>query len=80
MSTHVTIPISSASRKINFNVSERAYSELQNIAKRWHKSMTEVVRLGVGLAKIALEAEEKGHRLVVTTAEGDPIKEIVLPN
>ena len=41
--------------------------------------MTELVRLGLGLVKIAIEAERRGHRLIVTTAEGDPVKEIVLP-
>jgi len=41
--------------------------------------MTELVRVGLGLVKLALEAERKGHRLVVTTSDGQPIKEIVLP-
>jgi hypothetical protein len=42
--------------------------------------MTELVRLGLGLVKIALEAERNGQRLIVTTAEGQAIKEIVLPS
>ena len=42
--------------------------------------MTELVRLGLGLARLAVEAEEKGHRLVVVNAEGQPLKEIVLPS
>jgi hypothetical protein len=41
--------------------------------------MTEIVRLGVGLAKIALEAENQGNRLLIANSSGEPIKEIVLP-
>jgi len=43
------------------------------------KSMTELMRLGLGLVKIAIEAEKRGQRLIVTTDEGVPVKEIVLP-
>jgi len=49
------------------------------MAKRNRRSMTELVRLGLGLVKIALEAEQNGHKLIVTTADGQPLKEIVLP-
>jgi len=42
--------------------------------------MTELVRLGLGLVKVALEAQQNGNKLVVTTAEGQPLKEIVLPS
>jgi hypothetical protein len=42
--------------------------------------MTDVVRLGLGLVKIALEAKKDGNRLVVTNSEGQPLKEIVLPD
>jgi hypothetical protein len=66
-------------RRLNFNVSEKAYNELASLAKKTHRSMTEIVRLGVGLAKIILEAEEQGGRLIITNSKGDPIKEIVLP-
>jgi hypothetical protein len=66
-------------KRVNFVLSERAYSELVSLSKETMRSMTELVRLGLGLVKIALEAERKGQRLIVTTTEGDPVKEIVLP-
>jgi hypothetical protein len=66
-------------KRVNFILSEKAHSELAALSKQTMRSMTELVRLGLGLAKIALEAESKGQRLIVTTAEGDPVKEIVLP-
>lgn len=68
-----------AGKKVNFVLTERAYNELLSLSKNNMKSMTELVRLGLGLVKIAIEAEKQGQRLIVTTAEGEPIKEIILP-
>ena len=67
-------------KRVNFVLSERAYSELVTLSKETMRSMTEVVRLGLGLVKIALEAERQGNRLIVTTADGQAVKEIVLPS
>ena len=66
-------------KRLNFNVSERAHAELNALAHNTHRSMTEIIRLGVGLAKIALEAEQKGQRLVIANSNGEPLKEIVIP-
>jgi hypothetical protein len=70
---------SAEAKRVNFLLSERAYADLAALSKRTRRSMTELVRLGLGLAKLALEAEEKGNRLVITTADGNPLKELVLP-
>jgi hypothetical protein len=73
-------PSPSTGKRVNFILSEKAHSDLANLAASTHRSMTDVVRLGLGLVKIAMEATKQGHHLVVTTAEGQPIKEIVLPD
>lgn len=67
------------SKRINITLSERAFSDLQMASKASRRSMTEIVRLSLGLMKILMEAEEKGQRLYVATADGQAIKEIVLP-
>jgi hypothetical protein len=66
-------------KRVNFVLSAKAHSELATMARRTRRSMTELVRLGLGLVKIAIEAERNGHKLIVTTADGTPLKEIVLP-
>ncbi len=66
-------------KRVNFILSERAHADLTNLAETTHRSMTDIVRLGVGLVKIALEAARNGNRLMVTTSEGVPLREIVLP-
>ncbi len=70
----------SPGKRVNFILSEKSHADLANLADLTHRSMTDVVRLGLGLVKIALEAARNGQRLVVTTAEGQPVKEIVLPD
>ena len=66
-------------RRVNFVLSEKAHTDLVSLSKHSMRSMTELVRLGLGLVKVALEAQQNGNKLVVTTAEGQPLKEIVLP-
>jgi hypothetical protein len=74
-----TLTSSTVLKRVNFILSERAHSELVNLAKRTNRSMTELIRLGLGLVKIVTEAARDGNRLVVTTPDGQPIKEIVIP-
>ena len=69
-----------AGRRVNFVLSEKAHTDLVGLSKDSMRSMTELVRLGLGLVKLALEAQQNGNRLVVTTADGRPLKEIVLPS
>jgi len=77
MSTVISNP--KITKRLNFILSGRAHADLVEWSKETNRSMTDIIRLGLGLARLALEAERKGNRLVVTTSEGDPIKEIVLP-
>jgi hypothetical protein len=67
-------------RRVNFVLSEKAHTDLVGLSKHTMRSMTELVRLGLGLVKVALEAQQNGNKLVVTTADGQPLKEIVLPS
>lgn len=74
-----TTPSVTAGKRVNFVLSEKAHSELLSLSKDTMRTMTELVRLGLGLVKIAIEAERNGNRLIVTKANGEPVKEIVLP-
>jgi hypothetical protein len=66
-------------KRLNVNLPAAAFEELQRMASNSGRSMTEVVRLALGLAKIAIEEEKKDHKLVVAQADGQILKEIVLP-
>jgi hypothetical protein len=66
-------------KRVNFVLSERSHADLLALARETSRSMTDIVRLGLGLVKVALEAERAGNRLVVTDSGGKPLKELVLP-
>ncbi len=61
-------------------LSEKAHAELNRLSNESKRSMTELVRLSLGLMKMALEETKLGNRIVVTTAEGRVLKEIILPD
>lgn len=73
------------SKRLNLILSERAYEDLATIAAENRRSMTEIVRVGLGLVRYALEAERNGHRLIVArnskngNESVEAIKELVLP-
>ena len=66
-------------KKLTLKFSGKAYAEFQELSKRHRRSMTELIRLGVGVVKILLEAAEQNHKVIVATADGKTLKEIVLP-
>lgn len=66
-------------KRLNVNLPAPAFEELQEMASSSGRTMKELVRLALGLAKIALAEERKGNKLVVANEEGDIIKEFLLP-
>ena len=66
-------------KRLSLNLSDAVYNDLEQLATQRQSSMTEIVRLALGLVRIAISESEKGNKLVVTSATGDALKEIVLP-
>jgi hypothetical protein len=66
-------------KRLNFNLTVRAFDELKRLSDESGLSMTEIMRLGLGLIRIAFDEERKGNTLVVSTSDGRHLKEIVLP-
>jgi hypothetical protein len=66
-------------RRLAINLSERAYLDLKQCAEGTSRSMTDVIRMGIGLYKVAVEVIRENNKLVVVSAAGKPLKEIVLP-
>jgi hypothetical protein len=65
-------------RRLNINLPEAKFSELEQLARDSHRTMTDVVRIALELVKIAVNLEEHSHKLAVVNSEGELIKEIVL--
>ena len=68
-----------ATRRINLNVPEKTYEDLQALASKTGRSMTEVMRTALSLAQIAMREQASGNTLAVTKADGTLLKEIVIP-
>ena len=66
-------------KRLSLNLSDTVYEELNKLAAQRHSSMTEIVRLALGLVRIAITESDKGHKLVITSETGEALKEIVLP-
>jgi len=66
-------------RRLAISLSPRAYADLKQVAEFTSRSMADVVRIGIGLYKVAAEVSREKSKLVVVSSEGKPIKEIVLP-
>lgn len=66
-------------KRLNVNLPTPVFRELEEIADSTGRSLTEIVRLGLGLVAIATDAEKSGHRLVVADRNGGMLRELILP-
>jgi hypothetical protein len=64
--------------RLNIVLSEKARTELEHIATKSKRSMTEVIRIALALLKVAFDETEKGYKLAILDASGKPVKEIVV--
>jgi len=77
--TATTVIEEPAAKRLNLVLSAAVYDDLTTLAKERRTTMTEIVRLALGLVKVAISEMKRGHKLVVTTSNGQVIKELVLP-
>lgn len=66
-------------KRLNINLPSAVFQDLEDRAKKSGRTMTEVIRMGLGLVAIAFEEERKGHKLLIADADGKPLREVVLP-
>jgi hypothetical protein len=71
--------IAGTERRLAITLSEKAHQDLKRSAESTSRSMTDVVRIGIGLFKVAAEVMRENNKLVVISPDGKPLKEIVLP-
>jgi len=66
-------------KRLAITLSERAYNDLRQIAANTSRPMSDVIRIGIGLYKVAAEVSRENNKLMVVSRDGKPLKEIVLP-
>jgi len=65
-------------RRLNVNLPEGIHDELRVLAQRSGRSMTDIVRTGLGLVTVALAEAERKNTLAVANSEGKVIKQLVV--
>ncbi len=72
-------PAKKGEKRLNLILSSGVYEDLSRMAEEKRTTMTEIVRLALGLTKVAIHEAKLGHKLVVAKENGDVIKELILP-
>jgi hypothetical protein len=65
-------------KRLNINLPEKTFNELDRLANESGRTMTELVRLAIGLVQVALDEQSHGRKLAVVEPNGKLLKEIVL--
>jgi hypothetical protein len=78
----MTTPTTEAktTKRLNINLPEPVFNELQELASDSQQSMTSLVRTAFALAQLTYEERAKGNKLVVQDHSGKTVKEIVIPH
>jgi hypothetical protein len=72
------VPGSSPMRRLSINLPTETYEALQALAEDSGQSMTQVVRSGLGLAKLAREEVRNDRSLAIVDRTGRVLKEIIV--
>ena len=67
-------------RRLNANLPAAMLDEMVDEKRRSGRDITELVKLGWQLTKIALREQRLGNSLAVVTQDGRIIKELVVPD
>ena len=65
--------------RLNLNLSKKSRAEVDSLAEETSRSISELVRLGLSLVKLVFEERAAGNKLIIATADGKAIKEVVIP-
>ncbi len=67
-------------RRLNINLPEPVFQELQQLSASTGRSMTELVRTALGLVNVAYkEKTDRSHVLAVADKDGKILKQLVIP-
>jgi hypothetical protein len=65
-------------RRVNFNLSEAAYSEIAQLSSATGLSLPDIFALGIGLVSLVHQTKLDGNALLIATPEGEAVKEVTL--
>ena len=65
--------------RLSLNLTDEGRNEVNALASGSHRSITELVRLALSVLKVIIDERKLGHKLIVASSDGQPIKELVIP-
>lgn len=65
-------------RRLNINLPGKTFQELERLAAESGRTMTDLVRVAISLAQVAIDEKDHGRKLAVVDQDGKLIKELVL--
>jgi hypothetical protein len=66
-------------KRLNHILPEKLYNQMVELSEETRLDLTDITRLGLGLALLFIKETQKGNKIVVTDQEGIALKELVLP-
>ncbi len=67
-----------STKRLNINLPADTFEDLRLLAAESGRSMTEVVRTSLGLAKLAYEEDKNDRVLAVANKDGKVIKQLLI--
>ena len=65
-------------KRLNLNLPETLYRDIENLASAEGRTMADVLRIGLGLAYLAASERKKGGQFAIIDAEGQ-LHRVILP-
>jgi hypothetical protein len=78
-SSVATLQKKQAVSRINLNLSPAARADVDRLAVETHSSITELVRMALSLLRVVVDETSKGNKLIITTRDGTPQTQLVIP-
>lgn len=66
-------------RRLNINLPESVFQELQQLSTSTGRSMTDLVRTALGLVNVAYQETNEAHVIAVADKQGKLLKQLVIP-
>jgi hypothetical protein len=78
MQSGAKAPATSTVRRLNINLPEKTFNDLERTATKTGRTMTDIVRVGVSVAQVVVEEVSHGRKLAVIDSNGRVLKELIL--
>jgi hypothetical protein len=73
------VALAKTAKKINLSLSEKSFGELQEIVNESGRTMSDIIRFALSLAKLYFDETKKGNAVFIGDQNGKAMTRIVFP-